>query len=106
MQLIIRLLVGVFLVGFAVYALFHQYPFEYIVISLIFAGLFIMDPRWLRAKYRDFEFEARFGQNEDNKTLPQNREGAIKRLSDTVQNKDDPVISGQDKDAKQTPYQN
>ena len=45
MQSIVRVLVGIALVGFAVYASFFQYPIESVVVTLLFTGLFIMNPR-------------------------------------------------------------
>ncbi len=80
---IVRVLVGIALVGFAVYASFFQYPIEYIVLALLFAGLFIMNPRWFRVKHGDSEIEARFGDDEGDSELQSGAHDAISRLSDS-----------------------
>ena len=83
MQSIVRVLVGIALVGFAVFAAFFQYPIEYVVVPLLFAGLFIMNPRWIRAKHGDSEIEARFGEDEQDSRLQSDAEDAIDSLRDS-----------------------
>ncbi len=84
MQSIVRVLVGIALVGFAVYASFFQYPIEYVVVTLLFAGLFIMNPRWFRAKHGDSEIEARFDSADVASQLQAGAHDAISRLSDSA----------------------
>ena len=87
MQTIIRLLAGALLIGFALYALKERYPIDSVVVSLLFAFLFITYPRWLRAKFGEIEFEARFLDEEKAELLDDGQEGALDRLRDNIDRK-------------------
>lgn len=65
MQSNIRLLTGVVLAVYAIYASFHQYPIEHFAIAILVAVILLKDVRWIRAKAGPIDFEARFGEDDD-----------------------------------------
>lgn len=83
----IRLLTGVTLAGYAVYASFHQYPVEHVVFPLVVAVILLKDVRWIRAKAGPINFEARFGADDVAKDSDQRQSSARERLLDWTDKK-------------------
>ena len=105
MHKFVRLVVGIALAGFALYASFEQYPIQYIVVALAFAAFFILDLRQLFAKHGESELEARFGDTPDREESDQSdAAAAVRRLSDKRDSRDDDATADtRNEDEKDAP---